>query len=203
MQEQDNPPEEWRPVPGWERIYSVSNLGRIRREVGVQGSWAGRILISHERNRTQVLEHGGRREQTSAIRLVEKAFPDDRPDEEWRPVVDYEGWYEVSNLGRVRGLRTNFGRARRRVLKCGKRKAYPTAWLSKDNTVQSHFVHRLVAAAFIGPRPPGEQVNHKDGVGTNNRPQNLEYVTASENQLHALGLGLARDHRDPVTGRFT
>ncbi len=46
-------------------------------------------------------------------------------------------------------------------------------------------VHVLVAAAWIGPRPVGMHVNHKDGRKTNCRPSNLEYVTPSENQLHA------------------
>lgn len=51
-------------------------------------------------------------------------------------------------------------------------------------------VHILVAEAFIGPRPEGLQINHKDGVKTNNHISNLEYCTAQENRLHAIRTGL-------------
>lgn len=50
--------------------------------------------------------------------------------------------------------------------------------------------HQIVASHFHGDRPPGLTVNHKDGNKTNNRFQNLEYVTRSENTLHAISSGL-------------
>jgi hypothetical protein len=53
-------------------------------------------------------------------------------------------------------------------------------------------IHSLVALAFLGPRPVGKQINHKDGVKTNNRVNNLEYVTGSENMKHALRTGLTQ-----------
>jgi hypothetical protein len=57
---------------------------------------------------------------------------------------------------------------------------------------RSVYTHALVAEAFIGPRPEGLSVNHKDGVKTNNRSSNLEYVTQRENLLHAWRTGLVR-----------
>jgi hypothetical protein len=47
------------------------------------------------------------------------------------------------------------------------------------------FGHQLVLEAFVGPRPPGQEVNHKDGNPSNNRLENLEYVTKSENITHS------------------
>lgn len=69
--------------------------------------------------------------------------------------------------------------------------------LSKDGAQRSYFVHRLVAGAFL-PEPNGElEVNHKNGIKTDNNVDNLEYVTRSENQLHAVRNGLThqRDRR--------
>lgn len=56
-------------------------------------------------------------------------------------------------------------------------------------------VHALVAEAFIGPRPSGLEVNHKDGDKRNNRPENLEYVTRSENMRHCFRIGLGNPPR--------
>lgn len=53
-------------------------------------------------------------------------------------------------------------------------------------------VHKLVANAFLGPRPLGMQVNHKDGNRKNNRLSNLEYLTCSDNMKHAFSTGLAK-----------
>jgi hypothetical protein len=57
----------------------------------------------------------------------------------------------------------------------------------------SLYVHQLVAEAFIGPRPKGRELNHKDGDMTNNIVANLEYVTHRENIQHARRLGLIAD----------
>lgn len=59
--------------------------------------------------------------------------------------------------------------------------------LSKNGQVR---VHRLVAECFIGQCPDGHEVNHIDGAKTNNRVENLEYVTSKENSIHAVKIGL-------------
>lgn len=112
--------------------------------------------------------------------------------EEWRPVVRYEGIYEVSNLGQVASLKFN----KRRLLKqFPDTKGYPIVKLCR-NDERTFKVHRLVTSAFIGEIPAGMQVNHKDGNKTNNRADNLEIVTNGENQLHCYRvLGYKRPGR--------
>lgn len=95
----------------------------------------------------------------------------------WRDVVGFEGRYEVSDTGAVRNAQTG------RVLKpivCTNH--YIAASLGRGNR---KLVHRLVAAAFI-PNPEGKLcTNHKNGKRADNRVANLEWVTVSENHLHA------------------
>lgn len=111
--------------------------------------------------------------------------------EEWRPVVGYEGWYEVSNLGRVKRIKYGRG-AKRGVLSQGDgsyrnsmdKTAYKIVMLCKNGIPKTRSVHRLVAEAFI-PNPCDKpQVNHKNGEKDDNRVENLEWVTNSENCLH-------------------
>ena len=93
-------------------------------------------------------------------------------NEIWRPVVGYEGVYSVSENGVIR---REIPRPRT-VAQSKNRTGYMIAmirWRGRTKCVQ---VHRLVAAAFIGPCPSGHQVNHKDGQKHNNQAGNLEYV---------------------------
>ena len=119
--------------------------------------------------------------------------------EEWRPVPGFEGQYEVSSLGRVRGLARPVTQMSRhgtpftrlipaRVLRPGKASnGYFTVMLGR--TGGSRCVHELVAEAFHGPRPPGHDTRHKDGSRDNNRADNLEWGTRSQNIEDAIKLG--------------
>jgi len=113
--------------------------------------------------------------------------------EEWRPVVGYEETYSVSSLGRVRrdapGQGTQVGRLLR--LKPGAGGRYPTVTLAVGGRQSERYVHQLVAEAFLGPCPPGHEVNHKDTDRWNPAATNLEYTTRAENIAHALANGLA------------
>ena len=103
--------------------------------------------------------------------------------EVWKPVVGYEGVYEVSNMGNVRRVLGN-GKYRNRKLVYGTRNYYEVM-LSMNNKQRLCLVHRLVALAFL-PNPDSlPQVNHKDGNRIRNDVDNLEWATAKENQLHS------------------
>lgn len=109
-------------------------------------------------------------------------------EEIWKPVVGFEGLYEVSNMGRLKSIpraRTKGG-----ILHCQK-----TCWgylicnLWKEGEVHSFSVHRLVAEAFI-PNPEGKQtVNHIDCNRENNCVSNLEWTSQKENIQHSVNLG--------------
>lgn len=112
--------------------------------------------------------------------------------EEWRPVVGYEGWYEVSSHGRVKRVRRGKGCKRPILSPAIGKVGYRVVVLSTGSiaTRKRLYVHRLVAAAFLGPCPHGLVVNHIDNDKLNNHPCNLEYVTQSQNAKHAWRLGV-------------
>lgn len=101
--------------------------------------------------------------------------------EVWKPVVGYEGYYEVSSAGEVRSV--NDKRVRKissRVLKSGlRRDGYRNVVLSKDGVTSTKLVHVLVAQAFLGSSVL--TVNHLDGDRGNNRVDNLEWLSIRDN----------------------
>jgi hypothetical protein len=109
----------------------------------------------------------------------------------WKPIPGYEGLYEISNNGRVKVLeRVVLSRCPRkrkeRILGFGSRGKYRSVGLTKDGVRKHHAVHRLVTLAFVGEPPtPFHQPNHKDGDPGNNRDDNLEWMTFSENIVHS------------------
>lgn len=123
------------------------------------------------------------------------------PCETWRPVVGYEGLYEVSSIGNIKAVAhrvtDSAGRDRffpGRVLSVcyGKnpKYSYGHVTLRRGKCQSREWVHRLVASAFI-PNPCGKpQVNHIDGNKRNNRVENLEWCTVRENLLHSFAIGL-------------
>lgn len=114
--------------------------------------------------------------------------------EEWRPVVDYEGRYEVSSHGRVRSLdriiTDRAGHSRRHT---GRIMSTPLNGMGRPSLMlggqNSQRVSNLVAAAFLGPRPPGQVVRHWDDDPTNNRVENLLYGTQSDNSRDCIRNG--------------
>jgi hypothetical protein len=116
--------------------------------------------------------------------------------EEWRPVVGYESTYQVSSLGRV-SSRPRVGTPGG-LLKHFKAGEYPAVKLVQDGVQRTHHVHKLIADAFLGPRPFGHVIRHLDGDHFNCRLSNLKYGTESQNQqdsvLHGTHKNIKKTH---------
>ena len=103
----------------------------------------------------------------------------------WKPVKNFEGLYEVSSLGRVRN-------AKGKILKTYINNSnYECIKLSRNNKYTHKTVHRLVAEAFIPNPDPSKfiEVNHKNENKIDNKAENLEWVTSSENKQHSIKSG--------------
>lgn len=106
-------------------------------------------------------------------------------EETWMDIDGYNGYYQVSDFGRIRSTGS---RARIRQLYPNKKWKYLYVVLFK----KGHRVHRLVAKAFI-PNPHNKsEVNHIDGNKNNNHISNLEWVTPKENMMHACSTGIKK-----------
>jgi hypothetical protein len=106
--------------------------------------------------------------------------------EKWKNIPWYEWLYQVSNLWRIKSL--NSGRWRNLWEKIMKQRHdvywYLTVKISVDNKYKLHKVHRLVSIAFLKNNLKKETVNHKNWIRDDNRLENLEWNTRSENQEH-------------------
>lgn len=130
--------------------------------------------------------------------------------EQWVDIAGYEGFYQVSSLGRIKTVE-RYEAERNRIIR-GRIRApievhgYLYCELWKCGKHKRYAVHRLVATAFI-PNPDGKpQVNHLDGDKTNNSVTNLEWCTASENEHHAYEFELTHAYnrsgdKNPMYGK--
>lgn len=121
-------------------------------------------------------------------------------EEIWKSVLGFEGYYEVSNIGNVRSCDRyvkcsrggNYRLWKGKVLRQTKAstRGYMQVHLSKKGVISAVYVHRLVAESFLLER--NETVNHIDGDKTNNKLENLEWISYSDNNKHAFELGLKK-----------
>ena len=128
-------------------------------------------------------------------------------EEIWKDIEGYEGYYQISTLGRIKSVAriVSFEKYQYKLKKMVQATqkvpekirtgysddhGYYRVELNKDGKSTSFLVHRLVASTFI-PNPENKrEVNHIDGNPSNNHLDNLEWVTSSENKFHAYRIGL-------------
>src|SRR6266498_3180209 len=131
-------------------------------------------------------------------------------EEIWKDIQGYEGYYQISSLGRVkslsRSLKIKYGyRITKEKIMINKfgTFGYSHITLCMFNSSKIFLVHRLVAKAFI-PNPNNyPQVNHIDGNKQNNLIENLEWATKSMNAKHAYKIGLRGVGEDHQMAKLT
>lgn len=152
-----------------------------RRAEESEEDYAARLEISRELHREM-----GRRTKARRRRGVPPGVID-LPGEEWRPVMGYEGRYEVSNQGRVKGLTREVWRSGHPRLVHGQLLSahhhsggYLVVDLRIANVRKTSYVHRMVLEAFVGPCPPEMECRHLNGIRDDARLVNLAWGTRQE-----------------------
>ena len=121
--------------------------------------------------------------------------------EVWKDIKDFEGFYQISNLGRLKTLARTVGARNGKTREISAKilviqhneQGYCRITFTKNKKIFGRKVHRLVAYHFIGePSTNQTDVNHKDGNKENNRVDNLEWCTRGENVSHAIRTGLKK-----------
>jgi hypothetical protein len=115
----------------------------------------------------------------------------------WKDIKDYEGLYQISNLGKVKRLAKTVIRSYHgsfkiedKILKPNYVSGYLKIGLTKNKKRIHYLIHRLVCLNFLGKHLEKIEVNHKNGIKSDNKLENLEWCSPSENSKHAYKIGL-------------
>lgn len=122
-------------------------------------------------------------------------------NEIWKDIKNYEGLYQVSNLGKIKSI--NYNRTKKsKLLKFSITKGYYRVHLCKNKKIKSYFVHRLVAEAFIDNPLNKPFINHLDCNTKNNYYKNLEWCTQKENINYAQKINSSYNDRNKKVGQY-
>ena len=115
--------------------------------------------------------------------------------EQWKPIQEFNGEYEVSNLGRVRSMKRYYGMVGRIMPQTIQRKGYYAVTFHMNNKAYCRKVHRLVIEAFTPNPDKLPCINHIDGNKLNNHVSNLEWTSHADNVKHSYDSGKRHAHR--------
>ena len=191
--------ELWKDVPGYDGVYQFSNMGRMRTTDHYDAAnrfFKGKIMKPHvtKSNISYQLYKNNIKKDWNVKKLNCLLFPQECDSiEEWRPVVGFEKYYEVSESGKIRSLEydeiVNGIHVHRYPKELKQYLNQDGYYMTKLRDNKRHSIHRLVAEAFIGTTDSSLEVDHIDGNRTNNHYTNLRFVTHRENIQHTIELG--------------
>lgn len=125
--------------------------------------------------------------------------------EEWRDIKGYEGFYQISNLGRVKSLERKNHQGilkKERILHVYNSCGYRKLSLIKNKIKKKHYVHTLVLEAFVGPRPTGYDCCHYNNDRSDNRLENLRWDTRKNNCADKLIHGSSRRGEESIYAKL-
>lgn len=205
--------EEWKYIPGFSN-YEISNLGNVNRiwktkktPVKIpKGKYSSSICLCYAPNQRKSVNVREILDELFEDHIYKDHSSDDLEGEIWKDVVGWESYYAVSNLGRVKTKERTYTCSNGSVRFVHQKikqtyfdeDGYERVCLYLNNTSKLMGVHRVVAEAFISNPDNLPQVNHKNGDKSNNRVDNLEWMTNTDNIRHSIQIGTRTPGCKPV-----